>query len=79
MKLTEASFTPKILAQSARDFRDDITKNLTEKEANLWKVKSREYVVKEPTPENQIKTVESLRKRGIDPVALIAALKEQGD
>lgn len=78
VKLTEASFTPKVLAQSARVFRDDITKNLSEKEANLWKAKSREYVVKEPTPENQIKVVKSAKAKGIDPIALIQALKEQG-
>lgn len=78
-KLTEASYTPKVLAQSARVFRDDITKNLSEKEANLWKAKSREYVVKDPTPENQVKSAKPKKEsKSIDPVALIKALKEQG-
>lgn len=75
-KLTEASFTPKVLAQSARVFRDDITKNLSEKEANFWKAKSREYVVKEPTDTKTVKPKKEAK--GIDPVALIKALKEQG-
>jgi len=78
VKLTEASFTPKVLAQSARVFRDDITKNLSEKEAKAWQVRSREYVVKEPV-DAKTKVVKAKKEsKSIDPLALIAALKEQG-
>jgi len=75
VKLTEASFTPKVLAQSARVFRDEITKKLSEKEAKEWEVKSRKYVVKEPVEGTKVVRKE---KKGLDPLALIAALKEQG-
>lgn len=76
VKLTEASFTPKVLAQSARVFRDEVTKNLSEKEAKAWQVKSKDYVVKDSP--NDPKPKVKKEPKGIDPVALIAALKEQG-